>query len=77
MKLDATDLPSLMAFFAGAPATHANAHDDLARAIGARGREFAARYWRKEDIQAWVWRTLLEYRRVATEAGPGELDFVA
>jgi beta-1,2-xylosyltransferase len=75
-NLDASDLPSLMAFFAGAPSTGAGAHDNLACAIGERGREFVDRHWRREDIQAWIWRVLLEYRRVYAEE-PGSMDYVA
>lgn len=73
-NLDASDLPSLMAFFAGAPSTGHSAHDDLARAIGERGREFVERYWRREDIQAWIWRVLLEYRRIHAEE-QGSMDY--
>lgn len=63
-----------MAFFAGSPSTGAGAHDDLAQSIGERGRAFVERHWRKEDIQAWVWRVLLEYRRLfADDAGSMDL----
>lgn len=63
-----------MAFFNGAPHTKAGAHDDDARQIARRGKEFVERHWRTENIQAWIWRTLLEYRRVRAEHG--ELDLV-
>ncbi|KAI9056248.1 hypothetical protein LZ554_001176 [Drepanopeziza brunnea f. sp. 'monogermtubi'] len=44
--------------------TKKGGRDDLARKIGADGREWALRVLRKEDMQVYMYRLLLEYARV-------------
>ncbi|KAJ7143768.1 glycosyl transferase family 90-domain-containing protein [Mycena epipterygia] len=57
------DLLDALVFFRGDPAG-AGAHDDMARRIAAAGREWSRRYWRKEDLTAYMYRLFLEYARV-------------
>ncbi|KAG8893491.1 F-actin-capping protein subunit alpha [Tulasnella sp. 403] len=59
---DYSDLYDVMSFFAGSPDGHGR-HEDLAEKIGMRGAEFVRRHWRREDIQAYMYRLLLEYAR--------------
>ncbi|KAK3690489.1 hypothetical protein B0T22DRAFT_377983 [Podospora appendiculata] len=42
-------------------------HDEVARAIALAGREWADKVLRKEDMQVYVHRLLLEYARVSSE----------
>lgn len=83
MKMDYTDIPSVLAFFRGSPPpsthssqTHAHAasfnRDEVARRIGANGACWVQRTWRKEDLTAYVWRLYLEWARI--ERG-GEGDY--
>ncbi|KAF8217988.1 glycosyl transferase family 90-domain-containing protein [Mycena galopus ATCC 62051] len=40
------------------------AHDKAAQRIAAAGREWSRRYWRQEDLVAYMYRLFLEYARV-------------
>ncbi|ORX41279.1 hypothetical protein BD324DRAFT_644319 [Kockovaella imperatae] len=42
-------------------------HDDLAKQIALRGRQFGEEYWRWEDMQAYMLRLLLEYARLQAD----------
>ena len=44
------------------------AHDDYAKAIARNGKAWAERVLRKEDMQIYVYRLLLEYARVCDDA---------
>ncbi|KAJ7457208.1 glycosyl transferase family 90-domain-containing protein [Mycena galericulata] len=57
------DLLDVLVFFRGDPAG-AGAHDEMAARIAAAGREWSRRYWRKEDLVAYMYRLFLEYARV-------------
>ncbi|KAF8625394.1 hypothetical protein AX15_005400 [Amanita polypyramis BW_CC] len=39
-------------------------HEDLARRIAKAGREWSLKYWRREDLTAYMFRLFLEYARV-------------
>ncbi|GAA5914455.1 hypothetical protein JCM6882_003023 [Rhodosporidiobolus microsporus] len=72
VKLDYTDLLPILSFFIGSPLPadirngRTGAHDDLAERIATAGKEWAGQYWRKVDMQVYLWRLLLEYQRVMT-----------
>jgi len=63
VQLDYSDLYDALVFFAGDLAGD-GAHDDMARRIGAQGRDWVSKYWRKEDMVAYSFRLWLEYARV-------------
>ena len=55
VQVDLSDLYDSLMFFRGD--LHGNnAHDDLARKIASAGREWSLRYWRKEDLTAYMFR---------------------
>ncbi|KAJ7474737.1 glycosyl transferase family 90-domain-containing protein [Mycena latifolia] len=68
------DLLDALVFFRGDP-SGANAHDDMARRIAGAGREWSRRYWRKEDLVAYMYRLFLEYARVMSADRAG-MSFV-
>ncbi|KAG8906215.1 F-actin-capping protein subunit alpha [Tulasnella sp. 403] len=59
---DYSDLYNVMSFFAGSPEGHGE-HEDLAERIGMQAADFVRRHWRWEDLQAYMYRLLLEYAR--------------
>ncbi|KAG8865280.1 Glycosyltransferase Family 90 domain containing protein [Tulasnella sp. 330] len=61
VKVDYTDLYDILYFFHG---THDGtaAHDGLAEKIATAGKEWSLKYWRKEDMVAYM--LMLEYARV-------------
>ncbi|KAL5601485.1 hypothetical protein BROUX41_002538 [Berkeleyomyces rouxiae] len=56
---------SIMEYFVGAG--NKIAHDDVAKKIALDGQEWARRVLRKEDMQIYVLRLLLEYARVSSD----------
>lgn len=55
VQVDLSDLYDTLLFFRGD--LHGNnAHDDLARKIAIAGREWSLRFWRKEDLTAYMFR---------------------
>jgi len=52
-----------MAFFSGYPNGHTG-HDKIAEKIAANGVRFTREHWRWEDMQAYMFRLLLEYARL-------------
>ncbi|PFH51587.1 glycosyltransferase family 90 protein [Amanita thiersii Skay4041] len=72
IQVDYSDLFDALIFFRGgldAPEDDANpnsngAHEDLARKIARAGREWSLKYWRREDLTAYMFRLFLEYARV-------------
>ena len=42
-------------------------HEDLARKIAKAGREWSLKYWRREDLTAYMFRLFLEYARVMSK----------
>ncbi|KAG6918814.1 hypothetical protein DXG01_011566 [Tephrocybe rancida] len=63
IQTDLSDLPDALSFFRGDP-NGQGAHDDLARKIAAAGRDWSLKFWRKEDLTAYMFRLFLEYARV-------------
>lgn len=71
VRNDYSDLTEIMAFFTGTPGTSEESktegRDDLGREIGENARRFVAEHWRWQDMQAYMLRLLLEYRRLMAE----------
>ncbi|EIW68082.1 hypothetical protein TREMEDRAFT_63970 [Tremella mesenterica DSM 1558] len=63
-KVDYSDIYHIMSFFSGSPEGRVAGRDDLAREIAMHGREFTEEFWRWEDMQAYMFRLLLEYARL-------------
>lgn len=66
---DLSDLFDSLVFFRGDP-TGTNAHDDMARKIAYAGRAWSKKFWRKEDLTAYMFRLFLEYARVMSTERP-------
>ena len=49
-----------MSFFIGSPEGRSPGHDELAKEIAENARTFALEFWRWEDMQAYMFRLLLE-----------------
>jgi hypothetical protein len=49
-----------MSFFVGPPDALGSGRDDLARDIAQQARSFGMEHWRWRDMQAYMFRTLLE-----------------
>ncbi|KZO99326.1 glycosyltransferase family 90 protein [Calocera viscosa TUFC12733] len=68
VQLDLSDLYDTLSFFRGDVANAGEgAHDALAQEMAARGREWAGRYWRREDMTAYMYRLFLEYGRLMSD----------
>ncbi|KAG6838641.1 hypothetical protein C0991_010036 [Blastosporella zonata] len=63
IQTDLSDLPDALSFFRGDP-NGEGAHEDMAKKIAAAGRDWSLRFWRKEDLTAYMFRMFLEYARV-------------
>ncbi|GAA5896669.1 hypothetical protein JCM6882_005755 [Rhodosporidiobolus microsporus] len=69
LRMDYSDLYNLLAFFDGdLSAERKGHHDKLAEEIAMAGKEWAETHWRTVDMQAYVFRLLLEYARVLDPA---------
>ncbi|KAK4689532.1 hypothetical protein P7C73_g565, partial [Tremellales sp. Uapishka_1] len=71
LKPDYEDLYDTMAFFIGpvdddGVVDETKGHDHLARKIGEAGQKFALENWRWQDMQAYMFRLLLELQRLQT-----------
>jgi hypothetical protein len=55
---DFSDLYDSLMFFRG-DLNGDNGHDDLARKIAYAGREWSLAFWRKEDLTAYMFRSVL------------------
>ncbi|KAL7421975.1 cryptococcal xylosyltransferase 1 [Cryptotrichosporon argae] len=74
-KMDYSDLYSIMSFFRGTPMGK-GAHDEVARRIALNGQCWVERTWRREDLQAYMFRLYLEYARmVSPDRDSGKMDF--
>ena len=79
MKMDYTDIPSILAFFRGSPplphhrGTSDPGRDEVARRIAANGACWVKRTWRKEDLTAYVWRLYIEWARIQ-RGGEGDYE---
>lgn len=67
MQIDYSDLYDISAFFIGSPDGRVKGHDAHAQQIAEQGRKFALEHWRWEDMQAYMYRLLLEYTRLMAE----------
>lgn len=56
VKADLTDLYDVMAFFRGSGEDAKGGHDALAEEIAMEGKKWSHRYWRKEDMVAYLFR---------------------
>jgi hypothetical protein len=54
IQSDYSDVFNVMAFFLGDPETGVGGHDDIAEKIGRHASEYARKYWRWEDMEAYV-----------------------
>ncbi|XP_006456003.1 hypothetical protein AGABI2DRAFT_77669 [Agaricus bisporus var. bisporus H97] len=63
VQVDLSDLHDALLFFRG-DLYGEGSHHELARKIAHEGREWAKRFWRKEDMTAYAFRLMLEYARV-------------
>ncbi|GAA5985681.1 hypothetical protein JCM10908_007067 [Rhodotorula pacifica] len=64
-RVDYADLYNLLAFFDGSTdSARSGHHDMLAEEIATAGADWARNFWRTEDMQAYVFRLLLEWARV-------------
>ena len=59
------DWYGIMEYFVGNSETGAQPHDEVAKKIAMAGRDWADKALRKEDMQVYVYRLLLEYARVS------------
>jgi hypothetical protein len=64
LKTDYSDLFPIMTFFKGDPYSGRGSHDDMAERIATAGRLWTEDNWRWVDMQAYLFRLLLEYNRV-------------
>ncbi|KAI5119394.1 hypothetical protein M0805_005937 [Coniferiporia weirii] len=63
VQIDYSDLFDALVFFGG-DLSGKGAHEEMARKIAYVGRDWTSRYWRKEDVTAYMFRLWLEYARV-------------
>lgn len=66
IKIDYSDLFDLMSFFTG-DLDGNDGFDHLAELIAGQGKEWVEKHFRFEDVQAYMWRTYLEYARVSSD----------
>ncbi|WVF69398.1 hypothetical protein IAT40_004175 [Kwoniella sp. CBS 6097] len=66
-KIDYSDLYDIMSFFAGPPDGRKGGHDDLAQQISEQAKKFGEEHWRWEDMQAYMFRLMLEYSRLLAD----------
>ncbi|OWZ65552.1 beta-1,2-xylosyltransferase 1 [Cryptococcus neoformans] len=75
-KMDYSDLFSIMTFFRGTPSGR-GAHDEVARRIALNGQCWVERTWRREDLQAYMFRLYLEYARLTSpDRDNGKMDYI-
>lgn len=83
IKVDYSDLYDVMVFFLGDQSDDPNlkefkkGHDELAEKIATDGKTWAAEHWRRQDMAAYMFRLVLEWRRIMLRGTPGaKLDYV-
>lgn len=75
IKMDYSDLYSVLAFFRGSPSGRGS-HDEVARRIARNGQCWVARTWRREDVEVYMFRLYLEWARlVSDDRDNGKMDF--
>lgn len=67
IQMDYSGLYNTMTFFAGSPDGSSPGHDKLAEKISQNSVRFVKENWRWEDMQAYMFRLLLEYARLAAD----------
>ncbi|EJT98346.1 hypothetical protein DACRYDRAFT_110788 [Dacryopinax primogenitus] len=68
VQLDLSDLYDVLSFFRGDVANGGEGeHDELAQEIAGAGKDWAGRYWRREDMTAYIYRLFLEYGRLMSD----------
>lgn len=75
IKIDYSDLASVMAFFEGPPDSPDTRRRLVAKIMADNGRCWADRTWRIEDVQAYMYRLHLEYARLQNSDKP-DFDFI-
>ncbi|KAG2114117.1 hypothetical protein DEU56DRAFT_841997 [Suillus clintonianus] len=73
IQIDYSDLYDALVFFRD-DLSGRGAHEDLAKKIAGRGREWSKGFWSKEDMVAYLFRLFLEYARAMSE-DRDELNF--
>ena len=63
VQIDYSDLYDSLVFFGG-DLSGDGAHEAMAKKIAGAGREWVEKFWRKEDVTAYMFRLWLEYARV-------------
>ncbi|EKM77598.1 hypothetical protein AGABI1DRAFT_77101 [Agaricus bisporus var. burnettii JB137-S8] len=63
VQVDLSDLHDCLVFFRG-DGNGEGSHDDLGKKIAKAGREWSLKFWRREDINAYFFRLILEYARL-------------
>ncbi len=58
--MDYSDIYNIMSFFVGSPDRRTPGYDDVAQGIAERARTFGLDHWRWVDMQAYMFRLLLE-----------------
>ncbi|KNE93907.1 hypothetical protein PSTG_12710 [Puccinia striiformis f. sp. tritici PST-78] len=81
IKVDYSDLYDVMLFFKGdklgAQGRVSNkGHDELAKKIASQGKRWAAEHWRRTDMAAYMFRLILEWRRVMLRGTGERLDYL-
>ncbi|WOO79458.1 Beta-1,2-xylosyltransferase 1 [Vanrija pseudolonga] len=72
VQIDYSDVYDIMSFFVGPPdASGPGLNDDLAKEIAANAKKFTTELWRWEDMQAYMFRFILEYSRLASDDRDG------
>ncbi|KAJ3575469.1 hypothetical protein NP233_g1084 [Leucocoprinus birnbaumii] len=66
VQVDLSDLYDALMFFRG-DGNGEGSHEDLGRKIAMAGREWSLKYWRKEDLNAYFFRLILEYARLMSK----------
>ncbi|KAG8870069.1 Glycosyltransferase Family 90 domain containing protein [Tulasnella sp. 331] len=66
VKNDLTDLYDIMTFFRGNPGGDGT-HDSIAKTIAMQGRAWSLTFWRRVDMDAYMFRLFLEFARVLSQ----------
>ncbi|KAF8517049.1 hypothetical protein BU17DRAFT_92221 [Hysterangium stoloniferum] len=64
---DYSDVYNIMAFFMGDPERGQSNNEALAEEISKHASDFARTHWRWQDMQAYMYRLLLEYARLISD----------
>ncbi|KAF8517048.1 hypothetical protein BU17DRAFT_50230 [Hysterangium stoloniferum] len=67
VQSDYSDVYNIMAFFMGDPERGQGNNDALAEQISKHASDFVRTHWRWDDMQAYMYRLLLEYARLLSD----------